>query len=206
MFWVVSKPKTTVDLGSDLGLLEALESFGILSLDGPKFVNGGAEFLEGPVVFEVVEIGQRLLVVETVELLAESDDVGIVVILVFVARAGGEGWFEKVAAEVLADTMNVTFLGGHGTRVERSHGAGAGQADGIVVAIFLVGSSFVKLAVVQVATSSHGTSAVFVRVLGTSIGGWDSGCGLGTDASFWVLVLEALDHPVQGDIQELQAA
>src|SRR3954470_11234234 len=109
MFWVVSKPKTTVDLGSDLGLLEALESFGILSLDGPKFVNGGAEFLEGPVVFEVVEIGQRLLVVETVELLAESDDVGIVVIFVFVARAGGEGWFEKVAAEVLADTMNLTF-------------------------------------------------------------------------------------------------
>ena len=44
MFWVVSKPKTTVDLGRDLGLLEALESFDILPLSGPELVDSGAEF------------------------------------------------------------------------------------------------------------------------------------------------------------------
>lgn len=198
--------KTTVDLGGDLGLLEALEPFSILSLSCPEFINSGAKFLKGSVGFEVVEVGQRLLIVESVELLSEGGDMGVVVNFIFLAGTRGEGWFEEVATEVLADTMNVTFLGGHGTRMERSHGAGAGKADGIVVAIFLVGSSLVKLVAVQVATCNHRTTTVLIGVLGARIGSWGSRCSLETDTSFWILVLESLDHPVQGDIQELQAA
>lgn len=77
--YIIPWTNATVDLGGNLRLLETLESFGVLLLNGIEFIDGSPEMVIGHVGVKVIELRQRLLFVQEIQLLPESDNVRVIV-------------------------------------------------------------------------------------------------------------------------------
>lgn len=92
--------QATVDLRRNLRLLESLEALNILSLCGPKLIDGVAEFLKGLFGFDAVEGRLGLLFMQKLQFLTQSDKMRVVV-FVTVAIALSFWRIQEISAEIL---------------------------------------------------------------------------------------------------------